>query len=253
MKHWICLALALTLALTAAIAWAEDAQQSARKVAYLTFDDGPQEETPELLAILEELDVPATFFLLGLNVREHPEYAKMIVDAGYAVGCHTMSHSYNRLKESTDYVERDIARFIDEMRKHTDPAFTTDLYRFPGGSTSYKYRTKKTVVEAGCAWFDWNAMNGDAQYSFKSDEEMLAYTIKDIGKQEVVIILMHDGKTRTRRILPDLVAYLRENGYEFRMLSTSEEDREILKRCEANMMLPEVVSDEATRDTDEAA
>ena len=53
------------------------------------------------------------------------------------------------------------------------------------------------------------------------------------------MLLMHESKIRTRRILPDLVAYFRENGYEFRTLSTSEEDREILSRCKFNMMMPD--------------
>lgn len=218
---------------------AGEAQEAVRKVVYLTFDDGPKKDTPELLALLKELDVPATFFLMGLSVRAFPEYAKMIVDAGYAVGCHSMSHSYNRLKESTDYVARDIERFIKEMRTYTDPEFTTDLYRFPGGSTSYSSKTKAFVRDQGYAWFDWNAMTGDAQYTFDSDREMLEYTLGQLEGKDVIILLMHESKVRTRRILPDLVAYFRENGYEFRMLSTQEEDREILKGCSANMMLPD--------------
>lgn len=49
---------------------------------------------------------------------------------------------------------------------------------------------------------------------------------------------MHEAKTRTRRILPKLVAFFRERGYEFRKLSAEPEDAEILSRCSANMMLP---------------
>ncbi len=237
MRRFMAALLMACLLLPAAAAG--EAQEAARKVVYLTFDDGPKKDTPELLALLKELDVPATFFLMGLSVRAFPEYAKMIVDAGYAVGCHSMSHSYNRLKESTDYVARDIERFIQEMRTYTDPEFTTDLYRFPGGSTSYSSKTKAFVRDQGYAWFDWNAMTGDAQYTFDSDREMLEYTLGQLEGKDVIILLMHESKVRTRRILPDLVAYFRENGYEFRMLSTQAEDREILKGCSANMMLPD--------------
>lgn len=241
MKRVVLLLLALCLALPA-VACTEDAQP--QRVVYLTFDDGPKQDTPELLALLGELDVPATFFLVGLSVRAFPDYAKMIVDAGYAVGCHSMSHSYNRLKESTDYVARDLARFTALMRETTDPEFSTDLYRFPGGSTSYSSRTKNFVRDQGYAWFDWNVMTGDAQYTFKSDQEMLDYTLSQVKDKEVVILLMHEAKTRTRRILPELVAYFQENGYEFRALSTGEEDRAILMRCGANMMLPDAAQGE---------
>lgn len=210
------------------------------KVVYLTFDDGPKKDTPELLEVLNELDVPATFFMVGLSVRAFPEYAKMTADAGHAIGCHSMTHSYNRIKESNEYVARDLKRFINEMRTCVDPEFTTDLYRFPGGSTSYTSSTKAFICDQGYAYFDWNAMTGDAQYSFDSDKEMLSYTIRQFKGKDVIILLMHEGKPRTRRILPDIVAHLREQGYEFRALSTSEEERAILKKCSAHMRLPEI-------------
>ena len=134
MKRFVLLLLALCMALPA-MACAEEAQT--QRVVYLTFDDGPKKDTPELLALLEELDVPATFFLVGLSVRAFPEYAKMIVDAGYTVGCHSMTHSYSRLKSGTDYVGRDLTRFTELMRETVGEDFSTDLYRFPGGSSSY--------------------------------------------------------------------------------------------------------------------
>ena len=242
MKRILSLLLALCLLLPA-LACAEDAQETPRRVVYLTFDDGPKKDTPELLALLGELDVPATFFLVGLSVRAFPEYAKMIVDAGHAVGCHSMSHSYSRLKSGTDYVGRDLVRFTDLMRETVGEDFSTDLYRFPGGSSSYASRTKTFVRDQGYAWFDWNVMTGDAQYTFKSEQEMLDYTLSQVRGQDVIILLMHEAKERTRRILPELVAYFRENGYEFRALSTGGEDRAILANCGARMMLPETAGE----------
>ena len=240
MKRLVLLLLALCMALPA-MACAEEAQP--QRVVYLTFDDGPKKDTPELLALLEELDVPATFFLVGLSVRAFPEYAKMIVDAGYTVGCHSMTHSYSRLKSGTDYVGRDLTRFTELMRETVGEDFSTDLYRFPGGSSSYASGTKTFVRDQGYAWFDWNVMTGDAQYTFKSDAEMLDYTLSQVKDKEVIILLMHEAKERTRRILPELVAYFRENGYAFRALSTGEEDRAILSRCGAHMMLPETAQE----------
>lgn len=77
--------LALLVLLCMALPCAGMAEQTeARRVVYLTFDDGPKKDTPELLETLSELDVPATFFLVGLSVRAFPEYAKQIVQAGYA-------------------------------------------------------------------------------------------------------------------------------------------------------------------------
>lgn len=240
MRRVLALVLALCLLLPGlALAEAEGETQQARRAVYLTFDDGPKQDTPELLALLDELDVPATFFLVGLSVRAFPDNAKLILEAGHAVGCHSMTHSYSSLKSGTESVARELERFQNEMRELVDPDFSTDLFRFPGGSTSYGWRTKAFVRDAGYAWFDWNVMTGDAQYSFKKDADMLDYTIGQVRGQEVVVLLMHESKSRTRRILPELVAYFRENGYEFRTLSTGEEDREILSHCKFNMMMPD--------------
>lgn len=245
MKRWTALLVLLLLAVTSPAA-AQQAQEeeAPRRVVYLTFDDGPKRDTPELLALLDELDVPATFFLVGLSVKAFPEHAKMIVEAGHAVGCHSMNHSAVRLKEGDDIVRREIERFQETMRECVGADFSTDLFRFPGGSTSYKPRTRRFVRNLGYAWFDWNVMTGDAQYSFDSNREMLEYTLDQVRGQDVIILLMHESKTRTRRILPELVAFFREEGYEFRTLQTGEEDREILARCKVNMMMPETASQE---------
>lgn len=240
MKRGWALILVLCLLLPAAgLAEATPQEADARRVVYLTFDDGPKQDTPELLALLEELDVPATFFLVGMSVRAFPEHARMILDAGHTIGCHGMNHAPSMFKESTESTRSELTRFMKTMRELVDPAFSTDLFRFPGGSTSYGWRTKAFVCDMGYAWIDWNVMTGDAQYTFNKDEDMLRYTIDQVRGQEVVVLLMHESKARTRRILPELVAYFRENGYEFRALSTSGEDREILSRCRLNMKMPD--------------
>ena len=91
MKIWFIFMACCILFSTAGIA--EGKEQLPEKVVYLTFDDGPKKATPELLAILDELEVPATFFLLGLQARAFPEYTRMIYERGDTIACHTMDHS----------------------------------------------------------------------------------------------------------------------------------------------------------------
>jgi len=232
---------AVMMLFAAGVGWAQGQTEAApeapaRKVVYLTFDDGPKKDTPELLALLDELDVPATFFFVGAKVERFPENAKLVVEAGYPVGCHTMTHTYSRLKKSTAYVKNDIQAFLKTMRELVDPSFNTDLYRFPGGSSSYPSASKMAVVEEGFSWFDWNSLTGDTQDNMTS-KKIYELAVKTSGDEEVIILLAHEGILRTRRILPDLVAYYREKGYEFRALATGEEDRRILERCPAKMML----------------
>ena len=135
MKQGLALVLALCLLLPGiALAEAEGDAQQARRVVYLTFDDGPKQDTPELLALLDELDVPATFFLVGMSVRAFPENARLILEAGHVIGCHGMNHAPSMFKESTGSTRRELTRFTNTMRELVDPDFSTDLFRFPGGS-----------------------------------------------------------------------------------------------------------------------
>ena len=253
-KRLMTMALLVLCLLAAAAAGAEEmtdaaetASSAAQKVVYLTFDDGPKADTPELLALLEELDVPATFFFVGLAVRAYPEHAKMVVDAGHAVGCHTMGHSPGMIKKDVTFIARDIERFLKEMRGIAGEDFTTDLYRFPGGSTSYSSRAKHAVVDAGFSWFDWNAMTGDT-HAGVTQQDLYDLAVETSADEEVVILLMHEAKVRTRRILPDLVAYYREHGYEFRRMSTDPVDRALYARCPAHMMLTETEQENETEE-----
>ena len=66
-KRGLALLLLMMMTWTAGAAWAEE--DKPRRVVYLTFDDGPKKDTPELLKVLDDLDVPATFFLVGAGVR----------------------------------------------------------------------------------------------------------------------------------------------------------------------------------------
>ena len=114
---------------------------------------------------------------------------------------------------------------------------TDQLFRFPGGSTSYSDWARRYVAEQGYAWFDWSGLTGDTHPNMNA-QKVLDYALKTCGEREVIILLAHEGKQTTRDALPRIVAHYRELGYEFRMLSTSPEERSILSRCTANMRLP---------------
>lgn len=211
--------------------------ESGRKVVYLTFDDGPKETTPALIEQLEALDVPATFFFVGAKVRTYPQEARLVYEKGYPIGCHTVFHDYGAVKGGADHVRTDFRVFRGIMHEAIDPDFETDLYRFPGGNTSYPGGARRCVRELGCAWFDWNAMTGDTLPG-QTAQDAFDLVVKEAGDAEVVIILAHEGKKCTMEALPQIVAHFRERGFEFRALSTDDEDREILSRCPAPMGLP---------------
>ena len=128
----------MVLFLALSLTMLSGAEAEGEKVVYLTFDDGPKAATPELLEVLEELDVPATFFLVGYAARAFPEYVRMIDERGYAIGCHTMDHSSSGIKETPEGLERIMHMFNEEISTCLGREFTTDLFRFPGGSASIR-------------------------------------------------------------------------------------------------------------------
>ena len=230
--------LLLALLLPPAVpAGAQDAAQPPQKVVYLTFDDGPKADTPELLAMLEALDVPATFFLMGASVQMYPEHARMIYEAGYPIGCHSMGHKYSHPKENVHHIGTDFPRFTALMREVVGDDFETDLYRFPGGSSSYSSYARRYVTDQGYAWFDWNGMKGDTLPGMNA-EAIVEYAIRTSGDSDVIILLAHEGKKKARDALSGIVEHYRSLGYEFRVLSTDQEKRAILARCPARMRLP---------------
>ena len=63
------------------------------KAVYLTFDDGPiPEVTPWVLALLDKHNIKATFFMVGDNIRKHPDEFRMVVERGHRIGNHTFNH-----------------------------------------------------------------------------------------------------------------------------------------------------------------
>ncbi|WP_017718798.1 polysaccharide deacetylase family protein [Kamptonema formosum] len=179
------------------------------KVIALTFDDGPWEQTPEVLGILKEMDVKATFFWIGKNVQTYPEIAKQVVAAGHAIGNHTWDHP-------TSYMDRETAaKQIDSTNDRIleTVGVKTTLFRPPGGAlrnglADYARNSQDVVVLWSVDTQDWQA---------STSVEMLVSTVLNEAKPGG-IVLMHDGggnRWRTVQALPAIIAGLKELGYRF--------------------------------------
>lgn len=179
------------------------------KVIALTFDDGPWEQTPEVLGILKEMDVKATFFWVGKNVQTYPEMAKQVVAAGHAIGNHTWDHP-------TSYMDRETAaKQIDSTNDYIfeTAGVRTALFRPPGGAlrnglADYARNRQDVVVLWSVDTLDWQAT---------TSVQMLVSTVLNDAKPGG-IVLMHDGggnRWRTVEALPAIIAGLRDLGYRF--------------------------------------
>lgn len=194
------------------------------KRVFLTFDDGPSKTvTPLILDLLKQENIKATFFLLGSRAELNPDIVKREYDEGHYIANHGYSHNYTNIYQTPQSV-------VDEFNA-TEAAiknalgnqeYNSYLFRFPGGMPGGKHAQLKAeaaqiLEQNGVAHLDWNALTSDAAGA-KTSEEMLQNAISTIGEKNSVVILMHDAgdKILTYEMLPNLISYLREKGYEFK-------------------------------------
>ena len=143
-----------------------DNQTISEKVLYLTFDDGPSiRYTAEILDVLKEKDIKATFFVVGENVRKYPEIVKRIAEEGHTIGIHCNSHRYEELYESVDSYLQDFNKAYEAVVETA--GVEPRLFRFPGGSiNAYNSHIYKELIarmeEQGFIYFDWNASLEDS-------------------------------------------------------------------------------------------
>ncbi len=194
---------------------------------YLTIDDGPSRNTLEILEILKEYQVPATFFVTGNNVSGDNAIYRRIVNEGHAIGNHTYTHNFEGIYASPEAFMEDFVRLENFIYKET--GVRTDIMRFPGGSSSsmaqevsgYNIIVEElieSVVGKGYDYFDWNITSGDHD-SKVSAETIIANVKEQLVRRggDDIVLLFHDGRNNqpTVEALPAIIDYLQSRGYEF--------------------------------------
>ncbi len=198
--------------------------KSEEKTVFLTFDDGPSKTvTIPILDLLKNENIKATFFVLGNRAELYPNIVKREYEEGHYIGNHGYSHNYSQIYDSINSV-------LDEYNKTNqaiknaigNQEYNSNIFRFPGGSIGGKYKdikyeAKKLLEQNNIASVDWNALTGDSEG--KKTPEALLNRLKETMKgKNSVVILMHDAgdKTYTYNVLPQVIEYLRQEGYEFK-------------------------------------
>ena len=190
-----------------------------KKIAYLTFDDGPSTtNTPKILKILKENNIHATFFVIGNLAEENKALVKLEHANGNAIGNHTYSHVYNKIYANP-------IAFLDEIKENENviksilgDSYKSKLIRFPGGSFGRKLKPfRDEMVKDGYHFVDWNALDGDAEGTNIAPPKLFIRLKETVATQSHVVILMHDAyaKNTTVEILPQIIQYLKVQGYTF--------------------------------------
>lgn len=179
--------------------------------------------TPTILDILKQENVKATFFVLGSRVEAMPETTKRIYEEGHYIANHGYSHLYESIYASPQSVLDEYNRCNDIVKNVIGvPEYNSHLFRFPGGLAGGKYaeiksQGKELLNQNNIMHIDWNALTGDAETNELSIEFELMRLEETTLEKNSVIILMHDAQAKkvTADALPQIIAYLREQGYEF--------------------------------------
>jgi peptidoglycan-N-acetylglucosamine deacetylase len=177
------------------------------RIAALTFDDGPNlEQTPKLLAVLRKLDVPATFFLIGVHVAEAPGVVRALADAGMEIGNHSLSHVSLRGKSFAEQAHEIVegARLISAASGKP-----VGLFRPPYGD--FDDLTVAAATAAGQTMVLWNINPNE----WRGVDTVTTVTRVVSAARTPAVILMHDSSPTTVAAIPRIVAAYRRAGFRF--------------------------------------
>jgi peptidoglycan/xylan/chitin deacetylase (PgdA/CDA1 family) len=177
------------------------------KVVALTFDDGPHPQyTPQLLAILGQHNVKATFFVVGRQAQQNPALIRLERAQGHLVGNHTYDHQ-NLTKIPEAQVAAEWRLCQETVRQITGE--TMRFCRPPGGD--YNRHVVRAASQLGLTTVLWTDDPGD--YASPGEKAIDARVLRRVGNGG--IILLHDGIQQTVDILPRVIQQLRDRGFRF--------------------------------------
>ncbi len=192
-------------------------------VIYLTFDDSPSSNTVDVLRILREEGVKATFFVnhrdAGYNYLIQQAYAE-----GHTIGLHGYVHNYQYIYSSEAIFFDNLYKIQVEVEALT--GYKSYLFRFPGGSSNTVSRFNPGIMtrlsvqlkEKGFHYFDWNVSSGDA--SNLGSAALVDNVKRQLGSGKQYVVLMHDGAGHAATVgaLRDIIRYGKSRGYSFQAI-----------------------------------
>ena len=187
------------------------------KKVYLTFDDGPSIYTDEILDILAEYQVKATFFVVGKTDSRSKKLYQRIVDEGHSLGMHSYSHRYSEIYNSVEDFAKDFTKLWELLYDTT--GYKPSIFRFPGGSDNKVNKNGmedfiRYLNEADIVYFDWNVLNGDATGVTYTKKQLIQNVLDGVAIKDKSIVLLHDAQTKKTTVdsLPGLLDKLISGG-----------------------------------------
>lgn len=199
-------------------------KQSNKKIVYLTFDDGPSQNTQKILNILDQYHAKATFFVTD----QEPKYDYLIKTAykkGHTIGLHSSTHEYSIYRSEKTYFD-DLNKIGQTVKKEIGyvPAFV----RFPGGSSNtisrnyapgIMHKLAKELNAKGYQYYDWNADCTDGSMANGNPNTLVTRALQ--CKDNNIVLLCHDteAKSHTVDALPRIIQGYQKRGYVFKAIT----------------------------------
>lgn len=209
-----------------------------KRVAYLTFDDGPNSDyTERILDILRKKKVKATFMVVGKNIILNPGVLQRILADGHGLANHTYSHDYGKIYRSPEAFVADLDENNRVIAKYTGKPVM--LFRAPGGPDKLSRAFNNKLREKGYISVGWNISSVDSDPRGVSQNQVYNNIVSGLERVEQLklapIILMHDGtqlattearpgtalaayiqnREATIGALPAIIDHFRSKGYTF--------------------------------------
>jgi peptidoglycan-N-acetylglucosamine deacetylase len=179
------------------------------KEVVLTFDDGPMPAvTRSILDTLDRYCTKATFFSVGRMAVAYPATVRSIVDRGHTLGTHTWSHPLSLRRLPLDKAKEEIEKGYAAVTLAAGRPIAP-FFRFPGLSDSGPMLNH--LQSRGIAAFTVDVVSNDSYIA--DSERLLQRTLKELDTNKGGIVLFHDIKPATARMLPRFLAELQSRGY----------------------------------------
>lgn len=212
MRKFLSVLLVL-LAVFSLVVFASEAGKE--KTVYITFDDGPTHNTPQILDTLAKYNAKATFFVLENRITENPDYMKRIMAEGHAIGLHGISHDVNVIYSSPSEPLYEMNRANETL--YNTLGFKTKLIRTPYGSYPYMTHEQYLILSAAAynLW-DWTVDPRDS-VGTPSATTVLSNIKRDLKGNDFPIVLLHDRKS-TAKNLDAILSFFASRGYIFKTI-----------------------------------
>ncbi|TYP73323.1 polysaccharide deacetylase family protein [Paenibacillus methanolicus] len=189
--------------------------ETSEKAVALTFDDGPTGRTEEIVSILREEGVKATFFLTGAEMEANPEETKQLIEAGHEIGNHSYSHDRMMFK-SPSFVKEEIEQTDAIIRSYGyegpipfRPPYGKKLLVLPYYLHEHDRQTILWDVEPDSI----GEIAGDAQ-------RMVDHTVEHAKPGSIILLhVMYESRTPSMQAVKGIIDGLRSKGYGFKTVS----------------------------------